>query len=361
MNRRFTDEELLLRSAYDSKPFPNIGMKQLLVFIFLLVLSFSQNGQELVQNGSFENISACPNQLSSSGYYSFVSGNDTLHDFMRLADPWYCPTSGTSDLFNACATSILVGVPLNMFGSAEASEGDGYASIICYHNTADDWENNPIVFDYLEYIQAPLSDALIPGATYKASFKIRRASFCRYAIDQLGMAVHEGPIVADDSIYSNRLELNPVLLTPPNQVVSNSADWQLFESEFIPSAPVDHITIGRFEKPVNLEIEEMTTEIISMVLRRAVYYFDEISIELISIPSNIVLAEEPNLEVIYSIGCLLITSPERGSSPFSIYDAYGKLVHRGLINAHSERIDLQLLPGAYFVESEWGVKRFLAF
>src|SRR3990172_39296 len=116
--------------------------------IFSVVLFTAQGyTQNLVPNPSFETYLNCP-----------VGPGET-----NQAAPWLQPTSaGTSDLFNVCNAPIFpglpapVGVPNNLLGSQPARTGNGYAGF--YTITPG---NN-----YREYIQVPLTQALVVGKTY---------------------------------------------------------------------------------------------------------------------------------------------------------------------------------------------------
>ncbi len=250
-------------------------LKKILCALVLVILLSSGYAQNLVENGSFESISSCPEGLTSSGYSFYVTGIDTTHDFLRLADPWYCPTSGTSDLISLCATSSLVTVPDNIWGTALAQEGDNYIATILYHNHFDNWQEQELEVDYTEYAQAPLSEALLPGATYHFSMHYRWAENSKFAIDQLGMALTIGELTEGEEIDSSPLEIQPIITTLAGQV-NDVPEWRELSGEFVADQPYDHITIGRFASTDDLEIQLMTTEVVSLNLRRAIYFMDNI-------------------------------------------------------------------------------------
>jgi len=61
--------------------------------------------QNLVDNYSFEILTNCPSNYGGQG--------------PTIAPPWWAPTHGTPDIFNDCATSSLVDVPDNLWGTQE--------------------------------------------------------------------------------------------------------------------------------------------------------------------------------------------------------------------------------------------------
>ncbi|MES2778680.1 MAG: hypothetical protein V4651_02175, partial [Bacteroidota bacterium] len=82
-------------------------------YIFRILLFLSTLGpctclsQNLVQNGSFENKSACPN----------------INSQITLANNWYNGFAGILSgvcYFNSCASSPNFGVPVNVYGNQAA-------------------------------------------------------------------------------------------------------------------------------------------------------------------------------------------------------------------------------------------------
>ncbi|MCO6500736.1 MAG: OmpA family protein, partial [Vicingus serpentipes] len=95
----------------------------------LFAFCFTQN---IVNNGSFEDISLCPDnqgQISRANY-------------------WNTANSNTPDLYNSCNGGSY-GVPTNFFGYKEAKTGNGYAGIYTY-----------LQVDQREYLQVSLKDSL---------------------------------------------------------------------------------------------------------------------------------------------------------------------------------------------------------
>ncbi len=251
-----------------------------LASITLTIALFPLHGQNLVPNPSFEVLEDCPAGLSSSGYASYITGVDTVNDFIRLAEPWFCPTSGTSDLIATCATNSLVAVPNNTWGSSFASDGDNYVALIVYQNLAESWEDEILSVDYTEYVQVMLNMPMIPGAAYQMSFFYRWAENSKFATDQLGMGLSVGSMNEGTSVNPNPLAIVPQVVTPLGEV-NTSTEWQFYQDTFVADQPYDHLTIGRFGDYADLTVEQMSTAVFPSTKRRAVYFIDEIEITLI--------------------------------------------------------------------------------
>src|SRR5580698_4984039 len=103
----------------------------------------------LVPNPSFEYSTGCPNDFSQT----------------YLAVPWFQPTAGTPDYYNACANTGTgpgsFGVPDNWAGNLNAHTGEAYMGEYVFS-----------IDGYREYIEAPLVSPLTAGHTYSVSFYV---------------------------------------------------------------------------------------------------------------------------------------------------------------------------------------------
>jgi gliding motility-associated-like protein len=213
-------------------------------------LSFAQN---LVPNGGFETINACPTGASQ----------------LSLALPW--DTLGASpDLFNTCATNFAscagVSVPNNFIGNAWAHSGNGYAGIIAKHSTAN----------YREYIQSPLISPLLSGKLYKVEAWFRRSSHSTYAVKPLGMTLSAGAISQSGTTY---------LGFPPqassSSVISDTSSWTVVRNYILAAGGENFITIGNFN-------DDASSGVISLPnaspcpFDGAYYYVDDVVVQQIS-------------------------------------------------------------------------------
>jgi hypothetical protein len=174
----------------------------------------------LVPNADFESYTGCP--------FSYGQTN--------LAAPWDTPNTGTSDYFNACAPAVFpsVNVPYNQMGYQTAHSGVGYTGLIPLSAAAD----------YREYVAAPLTSPLSPGATYLVRFYVSLADTALFAIDRLGAYLSVGPVGPVPNYAA--LPYTPQVESPAATFLTNSTGWTLVSGTFVAAGGEDHIVIGNF-------------------------------------------------------------------------------------------------------------------
>ncbi len=121
-------------------------MKNLTTILTAAVILYSCfcYSQNLVPNGSFEQFDTCPDNTNHITY----------------AVNWFqpCKTSNSTDYFNACDSTIAVGVPENFTGYQQGKAGVAYVGIITYVP----WPS----VNYREFIEVKLDSPLIQNFTY---------------------------------------------------------------------------------------------------------------------------------------------------------------------------------------------------
>jgi len=200
-------------------------MKQLtllLLLFFCLVLPVG--GQNLVSNGSFEDMVACTYGL---GQIFFAEGWDSSRE--------------SPDYYNSCAnlTAPYSGIPNNSFGYQEAASGDGYVGLICY---------NSAIFSR-EAIVHSLSEPLSVGQEYFVSFKANSADYpltVLYGVNNLGVKL------------STVLQSNVSIDNSPNfysdNVISDTLNWITISGSFVADSAYQHLMIGNFFDDVNTTV-----------------------------------------------------------------------------------------------------------
>src|SRR5690606_33281889 len=78
------------------------------------LVSFAQDAENLVSNGSFESTDKDPKKIGS----------------IENAVGWYSPTGVRADLFVPSKKYPDIDVPLNIYGTEEAKDGANYAGIV---------------------------------------------------------------------------------------------------------------------------------------------------------------------------------------------------------------------------------------
>ncbi len=130
----------------------------------IIIIIFSSNfclSQNLVSNGSFEQIDTCI--LTAGGLY--------------FANNWW--PVGTADAMNVCSTNPNYLTPSNPFGYQLPFDGNGCAYFANYAEP-------PAPPDIREYAQTKLSDTLQVGVKYYVTFRISLADNLEWASDGIG-------------------------------------------------------------------------------------------------------------------------------------------------------------------------------
>ncbi len=154
-----------------------------------------------------------------------------------LAPGWPRMQLGSSDAFHSCAPfNYSMDNPATRpsvvnAGSVLSRSGKGMGGFAA--NTVQPVE------EYFEYLQAPLSEPLLPGEAYLVSFHvdIREQVPC---VPGLGAALSQGPIPQDNY---GLLPVEPDVMAPG---FICGPGWTNICGVVVPNSPVDHITIGNY-------------------------------------------------------------------------------------------------------------------
>jgi OOP family OmpA-OmpF porin len=231
---------------------PRIAPVALFALAAVLVVPRPAAAVNLVPNPSFELYAGCP-----TGFSQF---------FQAVA--WNLPNAGTSDLFNTCSPGGFpsVNVPSNTIGFQNALTGSGYAGIIPYSAAPD----------YREYVQAPLSSALVNGGTYQVSFWVSLGDTSMFALDRLGayLSVGQvGPLAGNTTLL-----VTPQVESPANVYLNDTVNWMQVSGTFVAAGGEDHIVIGSFRDDANTNLVPGP----DVWPGGAYYYIDDVSVELVN-------------------------------------------------------------------------------
>ena len=193
--------------------------------IFLLALSpFLVAQSNLVPNPSFEMYDTCPNNF----------------DQIKYAKPWFKPTTGTTDYYNACApASSYYNVPVTSLGVCPSNSGSGMAGLDIIDNLFGS-------FIYREYLSIKLTTPLISSKKYYVTYHVRLADSARYATNQIN-------IYFGDSIYKSSFDtinvVPQVQNASTNYIMSKSA-WTKLKGSFIAVGGEKYLCLGDFKHPI---------------------------------------------------------------------------------------------------------------
>jgi gliding motility-associated-like protein len=193
---------------------------------FLFCSVFVGNAQEnLVPNGSFEELTECPNGPGMIGWNQ-----------LEKCYPWFKPNVATTDVFNACANADpflynQIGVPANFIGWQEAFDGDGYIGLegfIPNDNGA-------------EYASVRLTQKLIPCELYQVRFWVSLSDYSTHTINTIGARL-------------DRFALSSIIyygFALPSHIsnasfITDTTNWVLISGVYEAKGDEEYLTIGRF-------------------------------------------------------------------------------------------------------------------
>ena len=284
----------------------------------------------MVPNWSFERDSLCPNGGSE----------------INFAPPWYSPTGGSPDYYNACVSSYSVGVPSNWGGYQFAKTGVAYAGIYTYIGQTGSVEGK-------EYIQVKLTNTLIQNRKYCVSFYVNFTNpiftYNNVAITEIGMYISDTVVSLLPSDEST-LPYSPQIKSPSGLFLNDTLDWVEISGTYTAHGGEKYITIGNFNS---------NTDTIGFVNRNnyssSYYFIDDVSVvdctdmgvPQLTDAKDFKLYPNPNdgnMTLEYSID-------GKESGLFTIYDVSGRLVKQQSLNPENNLAIItaeELSAGAYY-------------
>lgn len=250
-------------------------MRTFSVFLYLILIS-SLKAQNLIPNPSFEEYSSCP------------TNHTTQYEPIKTKY-WASPTTGTPDLFSACAFQV-VSTPRNFAGIAYPPDGDNYVGM--YFGGPRKTE-----LSYREYLICRLNEILEKDVLYLFEFFAKPATNSRYMIDRLSYAFGTDSIVVD---HDNELsDINyKTILVDTLEVING---WYKVSTIYKANGTETYLTIGDFIPPQVGQYEKMLKMTYQLKGGRSVYYlFDNFSLSKLNPEKKSFAIEEPfSLENIY--------------------------------------------------------------
>ncbi len=228
-------------------------------FGFKTTVVFSETGENLVNNPSFEDFNICPKGIVGKPE-------------KRLIPYWDVPTKGTPDYFNSCS-KLDAGVPRNFAGSIYAHSGHGYCGMILRQNFTSDNKitgEKPVI--YREYVQTELKQELVKGKKYMIKFWICNSSKSRFAVDAIGACL------TTDKIRNNNkevLDCVPVVENTSGKYLVNKDYWVEIEGVYEAQGGEKFLTIGNFNNnyATNYIMQNGSSD-----FNYAYYYLDDVSV-----------------------------------------------------------------------------------
>lgn len=224
-------------------------------------------GQNLVQNGDFEQHSNCPLTFSSPEVPT-----------MPYSTGWISPhQEGTSDYYHVCNYDLWpaahpVAVPENAMGFQPAKSGEAYAGLIAWCAII------PSYAEYREYIQTKLSTPLKEGEIYKFSMFVSHNGY-HYALKYIG-ALFSSESHHKSSGYG-RITAQPQIENK-SAFLTDSLNWTEISGYLLAKGNEEYLTIGYFKDSADVR-DTFNTTADPAPVPQVYYYVDDVSLELANV------------------------------------------------------------------------------
>jgi outer membrane protein OmpA-like peptidoglycan-associated protein len=237
-----------------------LSSKRIASFFAILpiaILTFSLHAQEenLVENGSFENLEG---KLKALGC-------------IDNAKPWMSPTGARADIFTPSKV-LDINTPVNIYGKEDAKDGTNYAGIVGF-SYGDAIPRT--------YIMAHLNTPLKKGMKYCVKFNISLAELSKYASNKIGVKFSEKQFGTDSK--TSIIEKTDVL-DGKDKIFNAVYNWDQVCGTYYAQGGEKFITIGNFTSNENTKSEKIKKDpkVKAAQVSAAYYYIDNITVSLIS-------------------------------------------------------------------------------
>jgi hypothetical protein len=305
-----------------------------LCFLFSLALNFSSVGQNLVPNGSFEEVINCPTTLSALHH----DCADWYFGIQLPGLPWNEWPS--PDWYHTCSPFSTLTPPSVMLGYQIPCEGEAYAGIATFDNSD---------LNYREIMSVELDEHLIMGEIYNIRFQVARSFIFQtgYATNNIGIRFTTFPYwFSEQDAISNWAHFKV------EELIDDTLNWTLIEFEFVADSAYRYLHIGNFFTDENSSVVNISQE----PLTRWAYYF----IDCVEITKNAITSAfdfgGSDLILIYPNPSKDFITIDGGVLPRSVkfFDSMGRMVINELASNNELRtIDISSLSkGLYILEIE---------
>ncbi len=243
-------------------------IKPFLYIVFLV--SFASTAQNLVPNGSFEEIDSCYGDPSGLGFDVFE---------WTGCNGWSCPGYGSSDLW--CENGVIgsYSPPALLLGYQYPKTGENLAGFYAFVSHTQ---------DYREYIQVELSNSLEMNEYYKLSMYVNLSNESgNNSTSCLQAYFSDTP--TQSSTY-HPMTVSPQWKNNDQNMLTNSSDWTLIEGYVKANGGEKFITIGCFDDSTDIVVLDKDPNTAwSLYL-----YIDDVAFENTNVSSNFPNVFTPN-------------------------------------------------------------------
>jgi hypothetical protein len=228
-------------------------------FVFLAPVSFAQEGENLVPNGSFESVGKKPKRLGK----------------IESATGWVSPTGVRADLF--IETKIAeIGVPDNAYGQEDAKEGENYIGLVGF-SYGDKMPRS--------YVMTKMQSPMKKGLKYCVKMYISLAESSKYAANNVG-AIFSKKQFGTESKVSIIEEASMLHVENDYETMSARYGWTEICGVYTSTGGEKYVTLGNFYSNEETRSERMkkdakTKDIKVAQIIAAYYYIDDVSVRLL--------------------------------------------------------------------------------
>jgi hypothetical protein len=287
-----------------------------LFHILLFLLPLASVGQNLVVNGSFEDVVSC----------DFSSGINYAPDWTNLYPE---QNSNGADLFGPCSVDPVFLAPASTWGYQPAMEGANYAGFIPYGQN--------------ESLRGSLISPLIEDSIYSVEFFLNLMNISGKAVAGLGLVFFDSPVALSVASYDT---LMPDIIE--SDFITDTLDWTRVNGFYVASGGESYFAIGLFD-----------TVVVSNTYYgpgQAYYYVDAVNVHMAS-QSEINGIQEPKLTFSIYPNPATTNLTIESRTPLAqvwVRDVAGRaIMNETLRSAQSDKktLDVSSLPsGIYLVE-----------
>lgn len=235
------------------------------IFITFMLIGFCAEAQNIIVNGSFEELIACPSSAGELGY----------------AQPWN-GGEGSPDLMNVCGLNEW-GVPVNRGGGQWPRTGNGYAGIGTY---------STFFLEARETLWQPIRYALVAGEEYYFEAYVSLKDSFHYATHNIAV-VFEDTMIDETSELECLFQCQPVIENTSANPLTSKTDWVKVSGYFIAEGGEKFIHIGNLRPDSLVELEYVGGGVgVEYSWEESGYYIDDVWLSHID-SAHYVGIEEP--------------------------------------------------------------------
>jgi len=239
----------------------NMNWKAIVSFSFVAAsfLSFGQEGENLVPNGSFESKEKSPKRLGS----------------IANATDWSSPTGVRADYFTPSKVQDI-GSPDNIYGSEDAKDGSNYIGLTAFSY------GNKVPRSYaMTKLEAPLKK----GLKYCVKFNVSLSEASKYASNNIAARFTNKAYSTEAKVPMITKEMDELLMHFDNDLTIQSAryNWSEICGVYTATGGEKFITLGNFMSDEDTKYERMKKDPTSKakIIVAAYYYIDDVSVTMI--------------------------------------------------------------------------------